>query len=58
MSKTDFLGVVALILADSTEPISPKQMKKLLTDNCTKKSIEGLPAKTPNCLVYSLISVN
>lgn len=48
-------GVVALVLARG-DATTPAEVKAYLTSTGTKGSVKGVPAKTPNTLLYSLKS--
>jgi len=50
-------GVVALVLARG-EATTPAEVKAHLTSTGTKSVITGVPAKTPNVLLYSLKSAS
>lgn len=54
MSTPLVAGVYSMILSKNPE-LTPSQMKNLITNNCTKGMIKGVPSNTPNCLLYSLL---
>ena len=55
MATPHVSGVVALVLARG-DAKTPEEVKSFLTSTGTKNSIKGVPAKTPNTLLYSLKS--
>lgn len=53
MSSPQIAGVIALLMSNSQQQISPDIMKKQLTNNCSKGYITCMKTDTPNCLGYS-----
>jgi len=54
MAAPHVAGAAALILSETAQLVTPKDMKSMLIKGCTKKAIGDLPSKTSNCLLYTL----
>lgn len=53
MASPHVAGLAAYLLAQAPEGTSPKEIKKQVLELATRNVFKGLPAKTPNLLIYN-----